>query len=134
MTELDFLLEILLSHKLQKATQTAIKERIKVIQGPGVPARMMIPPQTQPVALPPQGPIQTPEGKPLAPQSPSTLALLEKHGLAVPAAPVTHTAPVPPIVPMTAQQRLQAAEQRIDRDTGTVMIPTGNGTFGKKKF
>ncbi len=39
MTELDFLLELLINHKLQKPTKTAILERIKIIQErPNAPA------------------------------------------------------------------------------------------------
>jgi len=36
MTELDFLLELLLNHKLPKATQLTIKDRISVVQAPRI--------------------------------------------------------------------------------------------------
>lgn len=90
MTELGFLLELLLNHKLPKATRVAVTERVKEVEG-----RL----GARPVAL---APIQNVPPQ-LANQSPSTIAAMMKHpdlvqGMAVPPpppAPVENIAQTP---------------------------------------
>lgn len=96
MTELSFLIELLLNHKLPKPTKDAIAERIKDIQM--APASLPEPGYIRPVAQPQmETPIAltTPDNKPMAQQSPSTVAALLKHGLAIGSAVVA----TPPVAP-----------------------------------
>ncbi len=87
MTELSFLISLLLDHKLPKATQTAIKDRIREIEiaQPAIRTPMVQYPTQQTHMR-----MTDVLGAPIvhgAQQSASTAALLAKHGLNVPAAP-----------------------------------------------
>lgn len=113
-TELSFLLTLLLEHKIQKATQATIKERIKKLQE--APATFMPPAW---VAAPVQRP--APQA-----QAASTLAAMAKHGLVDPVAGMVPQAPITPIV------RIPPSE--IDKQTGLPQVATGNGTKGPRKW
>jgi hypothetical protein len=111
MTELQFLLDLLLNHKLTKDTKKLITERIGQVE-------QKYTQPTKPVAQ-----IRSP----LA-QSPSTQALLEKHGLmdqgAVPEPTPIVAAPLPAV---------PAAALAANRIVGG-QVNTGNGTKGPRKF
>lgn len=76
MTELSFLINLLMNHKLQKVTKDLIAERITEVEA-NFNAKHPMPVNTTGVA-----------------QAPSTLALLEKHGALPPGegAPIAQTA------------------------------------------
>lgn len=76
-TELSFLIELLLNHKLQKSTKDAVAARIKDVEANYQPQR-----QTQPAALPANA----------GQQAPSTMALLAKHPDLAAAQPVVNVA------------------------------------------
>jgi hypothetical protein len=86
MTELSFLVDLLLNHRLPKATKDAVAARIKEVE-------QNLAPRSQAVAAPPR-----PLPPAVAMQSPSTQALMAKHGdiapesVASPAAEVTQPA------------------------------------------
>lgn len=63
MTELAFLLDLLLNHRLPAATKAAISDRLKEVE------KMLAPAPRAPAPVPPQ----------LANQAPSTIAALMKH-------------------------------------------------------
>lgn len=79
MTELSFLIELLLNHKLPKATKDLIAERVKEVEGNRTaPPRPIIPPITGGV-----------------PQAASTIAAFAREGLPLEPAPVTQIAQTP---------------------------------------
>lgn len=65
MTELTFLLDLLLNHKLPVATRVAVTERIRQVEA----SLLMAPAPARPMPVPPH----------LANQSPSTVAALQRH-------------------------------------------------------
>jgi hypothetical protein len=73
MTELSFLLDLLLNHKLPKATREAVTQRIKDVETRLSSAA----PSFRVSAAPAPVPFQLPPGAP--PQSPSTLAAMARH-------------------------------------------------------
>lgn len=83
MTELSFLIELLLNHELSKPTKDLIAARIKEVES------KLSPRAPEPVTWRP------PPGQPM--QAPSTLALMAKHG----DVPVTHVPEMPPVEPVT---------------------------------
>lgn len=85
MTELSFLIELLLNHELPKPTKDALAERIKEVEQTLI-ARPMI--QQQVISAPPN-----PVTNKFA-QSPSTLALMAKHGELPPAVDPNNLPPV----------------------------------------
>jgi hypothetical protein len=109
-TELSFLLTLLLEHKLPKATQGAIKDRLKKIQE--APAVMM--PIQRPLPHAQVGGIM---------QAPSTQRLLAEQGLEQAPQGIT---PITPVI------RVPPAE--VDKETGRARIATGNGTSGPRKW
>lgn len=95
MSELSFLIDLLLNHKLSKDVKALVSERIKLIENQKAQSHMFA------------HPIQA------AIQSPSTLANLARDmnqvgGLAIGAAPVPVTAPVAQAL-VSRQQAIQAA-------------------------
>jgi hypothetical protein len=75
-TELSFLVDLLLNHKLSKATKDAIAERIKVVESQQVMRQTVVPQptfQTSPIPKPTQLPAH------IANQAPSMQALMLKH-------------------------------------------------------
>lgn len=78
MTELGFLLELLLNHKLPVATRKLLTERIKEVEVRVMSGQGQVAPRPQIAPLPPQ----------MANQSASTLAAMMRHQeTAAPAAP-----------------------------------------------
>ncbi len=104
MTELSFLLDLLLNETLSKAVKVKLTERIRLVEAGQVPRGTMPPAH---MVLPVVSGIPTH----LAQQSPSTLANLSKDEVPVMQAP-------PP-----ARARVVGGE-----------VQTGNGTRGPRKF
>jgi hypothetical protein len=78
MSELSFLIELLLNHKLQKSTRDMIAERIKEVEASRVPGMAAFVPQPSFPGL--VNPVIGPSANPaLAGQSPSTQAALARH-------------------------------------------------------
>ena len=111
MNQLSFLIDLLLNHKLSKLTKDIIIERIRDIE-----SELLSPRQTPlPKALPPHYP----------PQAASTLAALEKHGLAIPGPRIEEAVEVIAQTPAAAQamaSRQQAINEsiagKVDKLTG----------------
>lgn len=87
MTELSFLLDLLMNHRLQKATKEIVAQRIKEVEE-SLNQKPQVPFQPKPIVLPPN----------LAGQSPSTLALMAKHGDLPPIEPIVMPE-IPPVTP-----------------------------------
>lgn len=118
MTELSFLLDILLNHKLQKATKELIMARIKEVEE-GLTHKPQIYSPVPGAILP--GTING--------QVASTAALLAKHNLPMPPAQ-----PVAEIAQTPATQAALAARQAIMEGNKPSMVSTGKGTLGPKKW
>ena len=116
-TELSFLVTLLLDHKLPKATQGLLKERIKLLQTAPVPAL----PQVFMQGMAGQQARPAPQA-----QAASTLAAMAKHGLVD---PVAGMVPAPPITPV-----IRIPPSEIDKETGRPQVVTGNGTKGARKW
>lgn len=101
MTEIQWLCDILLNHKLAASVKDRIIARIGEVE-----ANLSIRPMVQPMRAPPIMP---------GAQAASTQRLLEQHEL--------HTPPL-----------IKAPGGPIDKETGTVVVATGNGTRGPRKF
>jgi len=99
MTEIQFLLEIVLHCKSLKQVKEKCLTRIGEVE-----AMLVKPPAQMPRPMLPQ-----------SAQAPSTQRLMEEH--------VTPSRVTTPPLP-----------GKIDRETGSVMVPTGEGTYGKRKF
>lgn len=107
MTELSFLIELLLNHELPKETKKLIADRIKEVE------RNLTPIANMP------GNVQMFSGTPKLPpmpvqnmQAPSTLALMAKHG-DIPASAVPPETPVPqPVV--LSDQEMQARANSLE--------------------
>ena len=104
MNELSFLIELLMNHKLPRATKELVAERIKAFDSSTM--RMPQVPQHQSTFL--------------AQQAPSTQEALVKHGL-VPEAPVEVIAQTPATAAAMASRQQAIAESiagKIDKTTG----------------
>lgn len=100
MTELSFLIDLLLNHDLKKETKDAVAMRIKDVEEQLVKSSFLPRPMPSPYQL---GTIANADGfihemK----QAPSTLALMAKHG-DIPPQPIPQAAPAPPPVKEIAQ-------------------------------
>lgn len=101
MTELSFLIELLLNHDLKKETKDAVAARIREVEG-----RLIVTPAQQTsYVLTPSPPVTFAKNA----QAPSTLAIMAKHG-DIPN-PFTSTPPEQPNVPVEniAQNAVTAA-------------------------
>ena len=130
MTELSFLLELLLNHKLPKSTREAVAARIKEVEGGlvGKAPALFIPPYAT----------AAPSRPPRSEQSPSTQAILAEkfspqeiekmngdHSGAQAGQPAAQTVqPTPPVTPLAAQ----ALQQR----QAAIMKAVNSGPFGQK--
>jgi hypothetical protein len=116
MTELSFLIELLLEHDLKVETKKAVAARIKEVEG-----------ALQPVRIPYVQPVAQPLGVP--PQAPSTLALMAKHGdLSM---PIVQSAPVMPPIPAVIAQTPQTAAALNARNEA-IASSLGSGAFTGK--
>lgn len=96
MTELSFLVDLLLNHKLPKVTRDAVAVRIKEVES-SLPMQKQIFPQAH--FIPPH---HTGVISPAAMQAPSTLAAMARHGdLQMIAAPEMPPIPSPEPAPVT---------------------------------
>lgn len=87
MTELSFLVELLLNHKLPKVTRDAVASRIRAVEASGF---ALTPSQVPwPKTAPPAN---------LTNQAASTLALMAKHNIEPPPVPVDQVAQTPAAV------------------------------------
>lgn len=127
MTELSFLIDLLLNHELQKVTKDAIASRIKDVEETLV-ARPYIPsvPQGVPVPMPPNA----------MQQSPSTLAAMARQaGIQ---APIVQPPPAVPQVEQIAQTQATAAAlaARQQALSEAMSNPFGKGTKSRsaRKF
>ncbi len=90
MTELSFLIDLLLNHKLPKATRDLVAARIKEVEGAS----------TNPIIRAYR------DSPPPPPQAASTLAAMARHGDLIPAEPMP---PIPAAVPVTHIAQTPAA-------------------------
>lgn len=115
MTEIQFLIDIMLNHKLPKPVQEKFIARIGDVEKL---LSQMAPPRPQPVM---HNPYFTPNPyNPVTSQAPSTQRILDGISQEVPYnAPAAKPIPVPAV---------------IDKETGRAIVSTGNGTKGPRKF
>lgn len=124
MTELTFLIDLLLNHDLTKPTKDAIAMRIKDVE-----EQLTTHPQTK------FGPIPAVVQK----QAPSTLALMAKHG-DIPDIPKVEMPPVVPVEQIAQTPATQAAlAARNQMINGAIsgqidQINTGKNIRGPKKW
>jgi hypothetical protein len=112
-SEISFLLELVLEHKLQKATQTAIKERIKELEES--PAQVFhARPQGFPIQQMAAGVAQAGVA-----QAQSTIAAMARHAGEDPPLPPSVAPTAPPVIP----QRIVGGE-----------VTTGANTRGPRKW
>lgn len=105
MTELQFLVDLLLTKRKSSDLHKHIAQRIGEVE--------------ESLRSQPHRPIVNAQVSiPNLQQAPSTQRLLESHGMIA----------APPILPI----KLPAAE--MDKETGRAMVATGNGTKGPRKF
>ncbi len=113
MTELTFLLELLLNHKLPKPTREAVTARVREVEaqlsGPKPGQQWPMPPM-------PMGPPMPPNIPPhLVGQAPSTIAAMMRHpdmGAPVVSQPATHApAPVAQVAVTPAAQAAMSQRQ-----------------------
>ncbi len=109
-TELTFLVDLLLNHKLQKSTKDLIAERLKEFASDPGPR-----PRAIQASVPPE----------LANQSPSTIAAMLRHAEPVEPQPVAVIAQTP-----AAVAALNSRQQAINE----AMSGKANASGGKRKF
>ncbi len=105
MTEISFLIELLLNHKLSKATKDLIAARIKELSD-----------KSSPAAIRTISPVQQLTGG--VPQAPSTLAAMARHGELPPVNIPVQEAPDPVAVVAhtpAAQAAMQSRQEAINR-------------------
>lgn len=107
MTELQFLIDLLLNHKLNQSTKKLVADRIGSVE-----ESLRIGGNRQNV---PRGTIVHPSVL----QSPSTQAILDRDG--------------PPPIPTIVEETLPKPTPAANRIIGG-MVNTGNGTKGPRKF
>jgi hypothetical protein len=98
MTELSFLIDLLMEHKLPRVTKLAIAERIKLVES----IRQSSSPAPRPTS-------------PAVAQAPSTMALLAKHGALPPTMPIDAPPPEEPVT--VVAQTPETAAAMISRQT-----------------
>lgn len=119
-TELSFLLDLILNHKLPKATKDAVAARIKDVEA-GYSVRAPIPQMARPMAVPPGM-----EG-----QAPSTIAAMMRHGTGAPNPIDVHAASVAEqTVAIIAQT--PAAAAAMNARAQAIQAATGGGPFTGK--
>ena len=147
MTELTFLVDLLLNHKLPKATREAVAMRIKEVEGKVVaaPYNMGAPAFTaRPIAAPAVIPahmagqsastiaaMQRQEG--VAPPRPDEQALIDaqSHGLSpIQSNPITITPP--PTAPVAVIAQTPAAVAAMQARNETILAAAGAGAFTGK--
>jgi hypothetical protein len=140
MTELSFLVDLLLGHKLPKVTREAVAARIKEVETRLTPQRIEIPMTSGITAAMVGSPVRP--RKPANAQSPSTQAILAEKftpdeiekmagGEAIEPTPIpeTQSALPPPAqsVPVTP-----AAAQALQQRQNAIMRAVNSGPFGAK--
>ena len=106
MTELDFLIELLLNHKLVKSTKDVIQQRIKQVQH----------------TYPSPSPLHSnpaPQPKNLYGQSPSTAAILAKNPDLIPPSPLPTPPPTPP-EPVAVIAQTPATQQALAQRSAAI--------------
>lgn len=136
MTELTFLVDLLLNHKLPKPTQQAVANRIKEVEEgfarvPSNSPRFAVTPMAAPAAIPSH----------LVGQSPSTIAAMMRQEAGgagtqpIPSNPVTEQSNPPPLqnpVPVTIiAQTPMAAAAMADRQAAIIQAVSGKPERGR---
>lgn len=128
MTELSFLIDLLLNHRLPKATRDAVAVRIREVEGKAPTPSWIMPANSnnsyQVTTLPNQ-----PAG--LAPQSPSTLAALARHPDLV--AEMTRQAEAPSANVAVIAQTPAAAAAMAQRQATILQAQTGKPMAGETR-
>jgi hypothetical protein len=109
MTELTFLVELLLNHKLPKATRDLVAARIKEVEA-ALPRQMTPIHYPQPVTAQPY----VTSGLSPVPQAASTLAAMARHAQNEPAGPIILAPAVPPVSPVAVIAQTPAAAAAIN--------------------
>lgn len=104
MTELSFLLELLLNHKLPRLTKDLIAERIKEVEASYSPARRI--------------PTQTVQAIAGVPQAASTIAAMERQAIEAPVAVVAQTAATQAALASRATAIAEAIAGKVNKETG----------------
>jgi len=107
MTEIQFLISIILEHKLPEAVKVKLIARIGEVEA------LLQKPGHQSAVTPKPNP-------PVLFQVASTQKILNEMAMEVPAPVIVQRAPTPPAP--------------IDKETGRPIVSTGKGTFGPRKF
>jgi hypothetical protein len=102
MTELSFLIDLLLNHELPKPTKDLIASRIREVE-----TRLVSTPSNEWLKSPAQLPMQVTLSGPK--QAPSTLALMAKHGDIPPVMPAPEMPPIEPVTQVAQTQATAAA-------------------------
>ncbi len=134
-TELSFLVEILLNHKLAKSTRDLIAERVKAISESPTSityGRQNYPGLVNPI-VGPSASLPNPTG---VPQSPSTLALMAKHAASDSGlAPTVNIVPTQPAVeavqPAIIAQTPMTAMAMNDRHSAIAAAMSGKPEKGR---
>jgi hypothetical protein len=117
MSELQFLLDLMLNHKLTKSTKAAIKARLMEVEANLVPS-LQVRPQSIPVVRDRNA------------QAPSTQALLDKHG----DIPSTHppVSPQQPVEIPAVIAQTPAAVAAIQANQAVIAQAMSSGAFSGK--
>lgn len=126
MSELSFLIELLLNHDLPKMTKDLIAQRIKDVE-------VKISEAQYPVAKPVSVPVAVRQ------QAPSTLAAMARHG-DIPAIPVVELPPVVPVEQIAQTPEASAGLARRNQLINAAIsgqigeVSTGKNSRGPRKF
>ena len=124
MTELDFLLEIILNHKIPKATKDLLQARIKEVQAQPTPIPRQlvngVPRSSQPTRPSPTA------------QQPSTAKILQENPDLIPEGETLEVVPTPEVIPVNQIAQTPAAAQALaqrqqmmnNRGTGLAQGPS----------
>lgn len=125
MSELSFLIDLLLNHDLPKATKDLIAERIKFVEdkllaGPPNWDERFLNGRHPGLVNPIIGPSSsiTTAALAVAPQAPSTLALMAKHGDIT--LPIVQTPIMPPVVPVEQVAQTPATAAAMNHRYGII--------------
>ncbi len=135
MTELSFLLDLLLNHKLPKPTKEAVSQRIKHVEMMLTQTSVQLQMRPPPGAITGIGPVQVVPPH-LIGQAPSTIAAMMRHGDAppVPPPPSQDNPPAAPVMIAQTPAAQQALAERQAAIAGAISGKPEKGRTSPRKF